>query len=50
MKTPVPSIPQIQEETNGGFTIAQLVSLAKNNDMDIVSLLKEYVSVTEVAL
>ena len=49
-KTLAPSIPQIQEETNEGYSIAQLVSLAKNNDMEIVSLLREYMSVAEVVV
>lgn len=43
------------EECNGEldgaeFTIADLVSVAKDKDKDIVKLLKEYITVAEVAV
>ena len=38
------------KEHNGEFTIADLVETAKDEDMDIVKLLKEYMTVVEVAV
>lgn len=43
------------EEKGGGlssseFTIADLVSVARDEDMDIVQLLKEHITVMEVAV
>ena len=37
-------------EDSSEFTIAGLVSMAKDEDMDIVQLLKEHLPVTEVAI
>ena len=40
----------VREEHNGEFTIAGLVSVAKDEDIDIVQLLKEHMMVVEVAV
>lgn len=39
-----------EEKHSGDFTIADLVSVARDEDMDIVQLLKEHMSVVEVAV
>lgn len=39
-----------QENTEAGSSIGELVSIAKNNNSDIVSLLKEYMAVVEVSV
>ena len=39
-----------EEKHSGDFTIADLVSVARDEDMDIVQLLKEHITVMEVAV
>lgn len=39
-----------EQEVESEFTIADLVNVSKTNDIDIVHLLKQYVSITEVAI
>jgi len=40
----------VKEKYSGDFTIADLVSVARDEDMDIVQLLKEHITVMEVAV
>lgn len=49
-KMPVDSVNLPVVEDSGDFTIAGLVSMAKNEDMDIVQLLKGHLPVVEVAI
>ena len=49
-KIPVDGVKLSVVEDGGDFTIASLVSMAKNEDMDIVQLLKGHLPVVEVAI
>lgn len=49
-KIPVDGMDMPAVEGNGEFTIAGLVSMAKNEDMDIVQLLKGHLPVVEVVV
>lgn len=50
VKTPVDGKDLPIVEDRGDFTIAGLVAMAKNEDMDIVQLLKGHLPVVEVAI
>ena len=50
MKIPVDGVNLPVVEDGCEFTIAGLVSMAKNEDMDIVKLLKTHMPVVEVAI
>ena len=50
MKIPVDGMELPVVEDGCEFTIAGLVSMAKNENLDIVQLLKRYLPVVEVAI
>ena len=49
-KSSAASIVPIQAKVDEGISISELVSIAKNDGVDIVSLLKQYMPVVEVAV
>lgn len=49
-KTSVNPVTPVQGNTDEGTSIGELVSIAKNNNADIVSLLKQHMTVVEVSV
>lgn len=49
-KSPTASVIPVQVKSDEGKRVAELVSIAKNNGVDIVGLLKQHMTVVEVAV